>query len=657
MGIYRYPWVLPLIVAALTSCSETGFNDDDYLNEGSYNLNWMESIPDDTPLSTLSIPGTYESLTLHGGPHMICQVWSFGTQLKAGLRYFDIHVGNWFLTHQSVDVRDGFWMLWQKTELDEVMKTALDFLETHASETVLLRLTLHGAYRKIIEGLILHLVRQHTAQVWTELSVPSLEQARGKIVLVQSDSFSTGIVYHEPGFPNDHKFKSFEDQVTKVKEYLWIAESICDRHVVLTDTTASSILTSPKMVARGFNSYLNDMVLGYKRIGSLMGCLGVITMNFPSSELIKNIIEINPCVCGGTGDAGGPDHVISGPEKDDGTLAGSRIMTEQGSDSLEEIQTSTEPASDVVEETHSSMEAGSDSAEEIQTTEPESDSVEEITSTTEPGSDSEDDMVATTESWSDSDEERVTTTVSGSDTEEEMVTTTVVMPPGPHDGPIWDITIRGIDENLESTTDPARGSEHEADTPTTTESGSDSGEEIQTTTESGSDSGEEIQTTTESGIDVMEETPTSIEPGSDSTEKIQTTTKAGSESDEEIQTKTESESDSSEEIQTKTEGSDFVEEKQTTEPESDSVKEIQTTEPESEHVEEIQTTEPESEPTSLQPTLSQPRSSLTLTQAGHSQTHQPPSIHNLGSQFPPRSQSGTPNRCKTCISGDENAMR
>ncbi|KAG7271391.1 hypothetical protein CRUP_019936 [Coryphaenoides rupestris] len=62
-------------------------------------------------------------------------------------------------------------------------------------------------------------------------------------------------------------------------------------------------------------------------------------MNFPSAELIKNIIEINPCVSGETGDAGGPDHgtsgatqpaselephVLNNPEVDDGPGHGNK---------------------------------------------------------------------------------------------------------------------------------------------------------------------------------------------------------------------------------------------------------------------------------------------------------------------------------------------
>ncbi|KAG7271396.1 hypothetical protein CRUP_019941 [Coryphaenoides rupestris] len=306
------PKPLVQVVVAFTSCSETGFNDDLDLNKGSYNLNWMESIPDDTPISMLSIPGTHESLTLHGGFHMTCQVWPFDTQLKAGVRFFDVHVGNWFITHQSVDVRDGFWMLWQKMQLEDVVNIATDFLETYTSETLLLRITLHGSYQTTIKDRILHLIQQHEDRVWTDLSVPSLKQVRGKIVFVQSDSFNTGIVYQEPDYPNDRKFKSIEDQVTKIREYLWIAEMTCSFNLVLTDSTASTIFTSPKTVARRFNSYVNDIVLGYKSSRSSLSCLGVITMNFPSAELIKNIIEINPCVCGETGDAGGPDHGTSG---------------------------------------------------------------------------------------------------------------------------------------------------------------------------------------------------------------------------------------------------------------------------------------------------------------------------------------------------------
>ncbi|XP_070702945.1 uncharacterized protein [Pempheris klunzingeri] len=121
----------------ITSCSASwrGFNDNPEVDPRLYNLNWMKSIPDDTPVSAISIPGTHESLSLYGGPLATCQVWNLEKQLKMGLRYFDLHAGIWLPNQKHIYIRDSHWMFWQHTDFGEVLKIIFSFLKDHGSET------------------------------------------------------------------------------------------------------------------------------------------------------------------------------------------------------------------------------------------------------------------------------------------------------------------------------------------------------------------------------------------------------------------------------------------------------------------------------------------------------------------------------------------
>jgi hypothetical protein len=51
---------------------------------------WMRSLPDSTPLSAISIPGTHDSAALHGGLAAQCQSWTIKDQLEAGIRFIDV---------------------------------------------------------------------------------------------------------------------------------------------------------------------------------------------------------------------------------------------------------------------------------------------------------------------------------------------------------------------------------------------------------------------------------------------------------------------------------------------------------------------------------------------------------------------------------------
>ena len=99
-----------------------------------YNLAWMQSIPDSTKLSSMTIPGTHNSCALHGICCARTQSWSLPEQMKAGLRYFDIRLRLYNNTlrsfHAFVDQKDTF---------DIILSYALNFLNQYPSECIIMQ--------------------------------------------------------------------------------------------------------------------------------------------------------------------------------------------------------------------------------------------------------------------------------------------------------------------------------------------------------------------------------------------------------------------------------------------------------------------------------------------------------------------------------------
>ncbi|XP_053302331.1 1-phosphatidylinositol phosphodiesterase [Pleuronectes platessa] len=288
MENHEYFWLFLIINCC--SGSGTGFNDDPAIDPRLYNLDWMKSVPDETLISALSIPGTHESLSLHGGPLAKCQVWTLDQQLNLGVRYFDLHVGLWLSNQKYLYIRDSHWMFWQHAHLDEVLRIIFNFLNTHTSESVLVKVTLHGLYQGRATKLMTELIDKNRNKIWNKSSIPNMQQVRGNIVLLQSDTFNPGIENQESMFFENKKLINVEDKIRNIKSHL------CDHHVVLTDTAASA-LSRPKTLAQTLNKQLVNFVVQHKKSSSNQGCLGVLSMNFPSADLIKNIIQLKPCNC------------------------------------------------------------------------------------------------------------------------------------------------------------------------------------------------------------------------------------------------------------------------------------------------------------------------------------------------------------------------
>lgn len=156
---------------------------------------WMKELSDQTPLSGLSIPGTHNSPTHHKAlPSVRCQAVSPKEQLANGVRFFDIRVQ---LTspddpaNESLALVHGVFpiSLTGPKYLRKLITDVRAFLDENPSETLIMSIkregTGTGTDEQLSQVLRTHYTAGQTQHWWTEPRVPSLGEARGKIVVMR----------------------------------------------------------------------------------------------------------------------------------------------------------------------------------------------------------------------------------------------------------------------------------------------------------------------------------------------------------------------------------------------------------------------------------------------------------------------------------------
>ncbi|KAH6651046.1 PLC-like phosphodiesterase [Chaetomium tenue] len=180
---------------------------------------WMSTLDDTLPLSALSIPGTHNSPTCHVAlPSVRCQAVPVLDQLHSGVRFLDVRVscpvytppppppsssGNDTTTTSSPNhhtpipelslVHSAFPIsLTGPKYLSTLLSTLHSFLEAHPSETILLSLKREGTGRgsdadlaQILHTYYINNHHQNTPRWYTSPHLPTLAQARGRIVLIR----------------------------------------------------------------------------------------------------------------------------------------------------------------------------------------------------------------------------------------------------------------------------------------------------------------------------------------------------------------------------------------------------------------------------------------------------------------------------------------
>ncbi|KAK2073576.1 hypothetical protein P8C59_007851 [Phyllachora maydis] len=155
---------------------------------------WMRELRGSYPLSALSIPGTHNSPTHHVAlPSVRCQAVDVRAQLENGVRFLDVRVSagpdddddDLALVHGVFPVSlTG--TKWFKDLLVDVYA----FLDANPSEAVLMSVKREGTGKATDQQLSRYLARRYLAgddarRWFTTPRIPTLDEARGKVVLVR----------------------------------------------------------------------------------------------------------------------------------------------------------------------------------------------------------------------------------------------------------------------------------------------------------------------------------------------------------------------------------------------------------------------------------------------------------------------------------------
>ena len=152
---------------------------------------WMKELHNDWPLQILSIPGTHNSPTHHKAlPSVRCQAVSVPEQLNNGVRFMDIRVSankdddKLSLVHSAFPIS-----LTGTKHFADLLNDVYAFLDKNPSETVLMSVKREGTGKGSDQDMSRYLKSGHIDKKrdrwYTDSRIPTLGQARGRIVLVR----------------------------------------------------------------------------------------------------------------------------------------------------------------------------------------------------------------------------------------------------------------------------------------------------------------------------------------------------------------------------------------------------------------------------------------------------------------------------------------
>lgn len=158
-------------------------------------VNWMENIPDETKLSSMSIPGTHDSCTQNVDMRYIfqCQDASIATQLKYGYRYLDMRLvlekrsgqETLVLKHNIARCKVSDSPFSRTLTLADVLKDVYAFLDEHPNETVIMCMKAENSKDDVaaVQKALYEMIDQAPERWYLKNEIPTMGTVRGRIVL------------------------------------------------------------------------------------------------------------------------------------------------------------------------------------------------------------------------------------------------------------------------------------------------------------------------------------------------------------------------------------------------------------------------------------------------------------------------------------------
>ncbi|KAL5606758.1 uncharacterized protein BROUX77_003951 [Berkeleyomyces rouxiae] len=279
------------------------------------NVDWMAKLPNNIQVTSLSIPGTHNSVTnLVTDPSIQTQNTDLATQLRAGIRYIDVSAslknGKIAIYHRGINTT---------YDLETVLTTVLDFIDENPREGIFIRIrkNIFGSgttvdfesairryltpYTAIGRRMTAYLYKHRVMDLTWEL--PRLKDIRGRIIILQD--FPTerhgllAVAWNsEYIVVSDWKFALGKFGVAlkwfAVKAGLTSVAEKLDEKLHITHVSAGSSSTPYQVAggASGMGPGMNDRVANYLTTHSVPRT-GIIVMDFPGKRLVEQIISHN----------------------------------------------------------------------------------------------------------------------------------------------------------------------------------------------------------------------------------------------------------------------------------------------------------------------------------------------------------------------------
>ncbi|MCM1364251.1 MAG: phosphatidylinositol-specific phospholipase C domain-containing protein [Faecalibacterium sp.] len=186
--------ILSVLLTVLLICSLTitAFAADQQVG----GANWMSTVDGNKKITSINIPGTHDSATRNNSIALISttQNLSIMQQLNAGVRYLDIRAkktnNNYISVHGISNNKTSYGVLSQNLTIGDIIKECKDFLYNNPGETILFKLKEDSGNAK--EAFYTDFYKKYIADdkdAWfTENRIPTLDEVRGKIVLLRHAS-------------------------------------------------------------------------------------------------------------------------------------------------------------------------------------------------------------------------------------------------------------------------------------------------------------------------------------------------------------------------------------------------------------------------------------------------------------------------------------
>ncbi len=230
---------------------------------------WMGKLPDSTPLHQLSIPGTHDSGTgndeIAAGLYK-CQNFDFPVQMSDGIRYFDVRLNSNLITHHGGNKSD--------TSADMLFGYAKDFLEQHPTETLFFLVTPDDPKKFMDFVNKINVVEDgEDSLVYVAPTLPTLGQARGKIVLLRRFAELSGMIDKcgidmYTSWPDD----TAGDFMTAAKDSFYVQDRFFSSDEVTHDTKVKQELLNEGMQkANREADFNNTFFIQYSSIAGRVG--------------------------------------------------------------------------------------------------------------------------------------------------------------------------------------------------------------------------------------------------------------------------------------------------------------------------------------------------------------------------------------------------